>query len=369
MKELKYLSRAERLFTKRTKMTEPTEMAQELNQMPGSLIYTGEQHVSEVRLELIRFSETHFTQSLITISELGDVQKKGSIAWLNVVGLHEIPIIKQIGEQFNIHTLVLEDILNVNQRPVFDEHDDHYLFATKMLRTTDKKVISEQFSIVVGENIIITFQEKDGDVFDGVRNRLKKPKGRIRTRKSDYLAFALLDVIIDHFLAIIEIYGDVVNEQEVMLLDEVSKDILTDINLVKKEVNLLRRYIRPLKDAIIALNKSDSDLIEKRTRPFLKDLLEHTTYVAESIEVYRETINDNLNTYHTHMTNKLNDILKVLTIFSVIFIPLTFMAGIYGMNFEFIPELGYKHAYPIFWGVIIIIALSMLYYFKKRKWL
>ncbi|OEK04091.1 magnesium and cobalt transport protein CorA [Roseivirga misakiensis] len=337
--------------------------------MPGSLIYTGDQHIDEVKLELIQFNESEFDQSTITPSALSEVVKPDKIAWLNVVGLHDTEVIKLIGEEFNIHNLVLEDVLDVNQRPIFDEHEDHYLFATKMLRNTSGKVIKEQLSIVVGDCIIITFQEKEGDIFDGVRNRLKKSKGRIRTRKSDYLGYALLDVVIDHYLAIIEIYGEVVNEQEILLLDEVNKEILTDINLVKKEVNLLRRYVRPLKDAIIALNKSDSDLIEKKTRPFLKDLLEHTTYVAESIEVYRETINDNLNTYHTHMTNKLNDVLKVLTVFSVIFIPLTFLAGIYGMNFEFIPELSYRYAYPIFWAVIVTVAVGMILYFKRKRWL
>jgi len=356
------------LFTKRKKKAEPTKIAQELNQMPGSLIYTGERHMDKIRLELIHFNDYHFTERIINYQELDEVVQHGKIAWLNVIGLHDIDIIKQIGEQFNIHNLVLEDVLNVNQRPVFDEHEDHYLFAAKMLRAVKNQVITEQFSLVVGKGFIITFQEKEGDVFDGVRNRLRKPKGRIRSRKSDYLSFALLDVIIDHYLAIIEIYGDVVNDQEVQLLEEVSKDILTDINLVKKEVNLLRKYSRPLKDAIIALNKSESDLIEKKTRPFLKDLLEHTTNVMENIEVYRETINDNLNTYHTHMTNKLNDVLKVLTIFSVIFIPLTFMAGIYGMNFEFIPELSYKYAYPIFWGVILTVAAGMIMYFRRKKW-
>lgn len=337
--------------------------------MPGSLVYTGERHVETVRLELMQFNGASLEESVIEAGDLTNVIQDGKVAWLNVVGLHDVDVIKKIGDQFKIHTLTLEDILNINQRPVFDDYEDNYFLAAKMLRIVQQEVISEQFSLIVGRGFIITFQEKEGDIFDGVRGRLRKSTGRIRNRKSDYLAFALLDVIIDHYLAIIEVYGDQINDQEIQLLDEVSKEVLTEINLIKKEVNILRKYARPLRDAIINLNKSDSDLLEKKTRPFLKDLVEHTMHVMESIEVYRETINDNLNTYHTHMTNKLNDTLKVLTIFSVIFIPLTFMAGIYGMNFEFIPELNYKYAYPIFWGVIVTVALSMIFYFKRRKWL
>lgn len=337
--------------------------------MPGSLIYNGERHVEHVQLELVQFNEKSFEETTLELDDLSNTVQPDKVTWINVVGLHDVEIVKEIGRQFNIHNLALEDILNVNQRPVFDDYEDNYFLAAKMLKLIKDQVVSEQFSLVVGDGYIITFQEKLGDIFDGVRNRLRKAKGRIRSRKSDYLAFALLDVIVDHYLAIIEVYGDAINDQEVQLLDGAHKEALAEINLVKKEVNILRKYARPLKDAVINLNKSDSNLIEKKTRPFLKDLLEHTSHVMESIEVYRETINDNLNTYHTHMTNKLNDILKVLTIFSVIFIPLTFMAGIYGMNFEFIPELGYKYAYPIFWAVIISVAISMIVYFRKRKWL
>lgn len=337
--------------------------------MPGALIYTGEQHVEQVRLELMQFNPDDLTEKIVDFSELQALRKNGYTTWLNVVGLHEIEAIQKIGEAFHIHNLALEDILNVNQRPTFDEYDDHFFMAAKMFRTSDETIISEQFSMIVGEGYIITFQEKDGDIFDGVRGRLRNAKGRIRTRQSDYLAFALLDVIVDHYLAIIEEYGDEINEQEARLLGDFKKNILNDLNLSKKEVNYLRRFARPLRDTVISFNKSDLLLIDKKTRPFLKDLNDHITHVTETIEVYRETINDNLNTYHTHMTNKLNDVLKVLTIFSVVFIPLTFMAGIYGMNFEYMPELSYEYSYPIFWGAIVIVALGMVYYFKRKKWL
>ncbi|WPZ10346.1 magnesium/cobalt transporter CorA [Roseivirga spongicola] len=337
--------------------------------MPGALIYTGEQHVENVRLELIQFNQTELRDEHITLDHLAELVKPEFTTWVNVVGLHDISVVQKIGECFNIHNLALEDILNINQRPTFDEYDDHFFIAAKMFRTSEETIISEQFSMIVGNGYIITFQEKEGDIFDGVRGRLRNAKGRIRTRKSDYVAFALLDVIVDHYLGIIEEYGDEINEQEARLLGDFRKDILGDLNLSKKEVNYLRRFARPLRDTVIGFNKSDLPIIDKKTRPFLKDLHDHITNVTETIEVYRETINDNLNTYHTHMTNKLNDVLKVLTIFSVVFIPLTFMAGIYGMNFEHMPELSYEYSYPIFWGAIVIVALGMIYYFKRKNWL
>lgn len=337
--------------------------------MPGSLIYTGEQHVDEVKLELMQFNLEDLIEKNLVLDDLDNLKAQGHTSWLNVVGLHDIATIQKIGEAFSIHNLALEDILNINQRPTFDEYDDHFFIAAKMFRTADETIISEQFSMIVGEGYIITFQEKPGDIFDGVRIRLRNAKGRIRTRESDYLAFALLDVVVDHYLAIIEEYGDEINEQEARLLGEFKKEMLADLNLSKKEVNYLRRYARPLRDTVLGFNKSDLAIIDKKTRPFLKDLNDHITHVTETIEVYRETINDNLNTYHTHMTNKLNDVLKVLTIFSVVFIPLTFMAGIYGMNFEHMPELGYEYSYPIFWGAILVVAGGMIYYFKRKNWL
>ena len=368
---MKYLSPIELLSIrrKRRKKTEAVQPNKSLNQMPGSLIYTGERQVDTLRMEMIRFDAENLEEELLTTQTLETARKEGMVTWLNVVGLHETDKMRAIGDEFEIHNLALEDILNVNQRPTFDEYDNQFFVATKMFRAVNEVIISEQFSMIVGKGFIVTFQEKEGDIFDGVRSRLRNTKGRIRTRNSDYLAFALLDVIVDHYMAIIEEYGDEINDQEVQLLENTKKEMLKELNLSKKEVNYLRKFARPLRDTIINFNKSDNPLIDKKTRPFLKDLNDHMTHVTETIEVYRETINDNLNTYHTHMTNKLNDVLKLLTIFSVVFIPLTFVAGIYGMNFENMPELHYQYGYYIVWAVMITLALGMIIYFKRKRWL
>jgi len=337
--------------------------------MPGSLIYTGEQHIDEMEIELFRFNADSLEERTISIEELPTAQQAGSILWLNIIGLHETDKMRLIGDQFNIHNLALEDILNMGQRPTFDEYEEQYFMATKMIRAVEDIVVSEQFSLVVGNGFLITFQEKKGDIFDGVRNRLRNVKGRIRSKGADYLSFALLDVIVDHYMAIIDEYGVEINDQEVRLMDDFDKDMINDINLSKKEVNYLRRYARPLRDTILNFNKSEHNIIDNNTRPFLKDLVDHITHVTDTIEVYRENINDNFNTYNTFMNNKLNDVLKVLTIFSVIFIPLTFMAGIYGMNFENMPELSKPYAYPMLLAVMVVVAITMILYFKRKKWL
>ncbi len=370
VKESKYFSQTERLFTRiRKKKNEVTAANKKLHQMPGALIYTGEETSEEVVLEVIQFDAEDFKEYTITSRSLKDLQEHSGTLWLNVVGLHDAELIEQIGEQFSLHNLALEDIMNIHHRPSFDEYDDNFLISFKMLRVHKKTLDSEQLSFVVGPGYIITFQEKAGDVFEGVRNRLRNKKGRIRTRNSDYLAFALLDVIVDKYLAILANYDEEINEQELRLVDATDKEILAEINASKKEINYLRKYARPLREAIYDLSRSKMNFMEKRTKPFIKDLLDHINHVIESIELNRETINDNLNTYHSQMSSKLNDILKVLTIFSVVFIPLTFMAGIYGMNFEYIPELSYQYSYPIFWAVLILMAGGMLLYFRRKKWM
>ena len=337
--------------------------------MPGSLVYTGKTILDSVEIQLIQYNEGSYTERPIEKEELQNIELGNGVLWLNIVGLQDADLIAQIGDMFSIHNLALEDVMNINNRPVFDDYDDNFLILAKMLQMKGEELLSEQFSLIVGAGFILTFQEKPGDVFEGVRNRLRNKKGRIRQRKADYLAFALLDVIVDHYMIIVDQYGEEINDQELKLLDQPGNEILDEIHLSKKEINYLRKYIRPLKEAIIGFHKSESMLIQKRTKPFLTDLMNHITNTAESIELYRETIQDNLAAHHSQMSNKLNDILKVLTIFSVIFIPLTFMAGIYGMNFEYLPELKFKYAYPIFWGLLITVATTMVLYFKRKKWL
>jgi magnesium transporter len=308
----------------------------------------------------------------ITVNKVADLKSidyKDKVLWLNVAGLHDIELIRDIGEHFDIHSLSLEDALNLSQRPKWEEYDNYFFQVCKMVRQENDKIAHEQFSMVVGKNFMVTFQEDAKDNFDGVRERIKSYKGKIRLRGADYLAFALLDVIVDHYLIVTELYGDRLDNLEEELNNNPKQAFIDRLSTMKKELNWLRRTTRPLKESVINFNKSQTILIEKKTSPFLKDLLDHVTHLTENVELYMDEQKDLMDHYNNKMNNKLNDILKVLTIFSVVFIPLTFMAGIYGMNFENFPELSYKYAYPIFWCAIITVASGMIYYFKRRGWL
>jgi len=338
--------------------------------MPGSLLYTGKKRDEEILLQVMVYNADSFEEKQIkSINELKELNLQDKYLWLNVTGLHNVELIREIGEYFDIHNLTLEDVLNLGQRPKWDEYDDYFFQVCKMVMTRNDMIKHEQFAYVVGKNFIVTFQEDMQDIFDGVRDRLRNYKGKIRTRKPDYLAFALLDVIIDNYLIIIEMYADRIDDLEDELRSSPAPSFINRLSTLKKEVNWLRRTTRPIKESVINFNRSQMSIIDRKTTPFLKDLLDHTTHLNENVELYMDELKDLMDHYNNQMNNKLNDILKVLTIFSVVFIPLTFMAGIYGMNFEYFPELTYKYAYPIFWGAIVTVAGGMIYYFKRKGWL
>ena len=338
--------------------------------MPGSLLYTGEKRDDKILLRAMLYDQDSFEEIILdSLQDLKSIDLKGRCLWLNVTGLHDVELIREIGEHFDIHNLTLEDVLNLGQRPKWEEYDDYFFQICKMVMSENQMIRQEQFALVVGKNFIVTFQEDMQDIFDGVRDRLRNYKGKIRTRKTDYLAFALMDVIIDHYLIVTEIYADRIDTLEDELSHNPDPSFLQRLSTLKKEVNWLRRTTRPIKESVINFSKSKSGLIDKKTVPFLKDLLDHTTHLNENIEVYMDELKDLMDHYNNQMNNKLNDILKVLTIFSVVFIPLTFMAGIYGMNFENFPELSYKYAYPLFWCALITVAGGMIYYFKRKGWL
>ena len=261
-------------------------------------------------------------------------------------------------------------MLNTGQRPKLEEFEDTLFIVVKMLRYDEdsQKIIAEQLSIVVGPSFVLTFQEQPGDVFEPVRERLRNRKGRIRSSGSDYLAYALLDSVVDNYIYIIERIGEEVEELEGEVLESVDPDPIAEIGRLKREMSFLRKAVRPAREAILKLSKVDSDLIQDSTSPFLKDLLDIALQAVEAIETYREILSDELNIYNSAMSHRMNDIMKVLTIFAAIFIPLTFIAGIYGTNFEYLPELHFRYGYFVLWGVLITVAGAMLYYFKRKGW-
>ncbi len=339
---------------------------------PGSLVFIGNKKVENIRIRVIDYDESKLTEAqLENISKGREFKETNTVSWINIDGLHDLKLMQEIGDIFDLHPLLLEDILNTGQRPKLEEFDNCLFLVLKMLRYDKEKqeIIAEQLSMVLGGTYLLTFQEQPGDVFEPVRERIRKQKGRIRGTGIDYLAYALLDTVVDNYISIIERLGEQIEDIEEELLADPRPFVMENINTFRREMNFIRKSIRPLREAIIQLVKLDSELIKDNTIPFLKDLQDLITQSTEAIDTYREMLSDQLNIYNSSISNRMNEIMKVLTIFAAIFIPLTFVAGIYGTNFEYLPELHFKYSYFIFWGVMISVALVMLAYFKRKDWL
>ncbi len=338
---------------------------------PGSLVFIGKKKIEDCIVSMIQYNADSFDeQSLDEISDSARFVRDDFFAWLNVDGLHCSEVIRNAGKHFNLHPLLLEDIMNTGQRPKLEEFDNCLFFVLRMLRfdEQEKRTVSEQLSIVLFENLLLTFQEEPGDVFDPVRERLRKQKGRVRTAGPDYLAYSLLDTVVDSYIEIIERLGEDIEDLESEILANPSQAAMEKINAFKREMNYLRKCIRPARDMVVQLLRIDNDLIRENTIPFLKDIADLFTQAAEAIDTYRDMLNDMMNLYNSIMTNKMNDVMKHLTVFAAIFIPLTFIAGVYGTNFDHLPELHYQYSYFIFLAVLFLIAVSMLIYFKRKKW-
>ncbi len=343
-----------------------------LGKSPDDLVFIGNQKVEETTIRVIDYDQENLNeQYLKDIKEGIPYKETATVTWLNIYGLHDTELLKEVGAGFDLHPLVLEDISNTGQRPKMEEYDDYLFFVIKMMRydEVEGKIHSEQLSMVLGKTFLITFHERPADIFEPVRGRIRKQKGRIRKVGIDYLAYVLLDTIIDNYIFIIERLGEHIEEIEDEILESPTQEVLTKINDYKREMNYLRKSIRPAKEFILQLSRLDSDLIQEQTIPFIKDLLDLSSQAVEVIDTYREMLSDHLNIYNTGVSNRLNEIMKVLTIFSAIFIPLTFIAGIYGTNFEHLPELHYRYSYFVFWGVMLVVALVMVRFFKRRNWL
>ncbi len=340
-------------------------------QVPGSLIFVGTKKVEQTSIRVMDYDAEQLNEFDFTdINQIKDLHASTTCSWVNIYGLHDVDVIKEVGARFNVHPLVLEDVLNTGQRPKLEEFDDFLFLVLKMFRYDQEEEIvhAEQLSIVIGKGFLITFQERKGDVFHAVRERIRKSKGRIRQSGVDYLAYALLDTVVDNYIHVIERLGERIEELDEEVLNDPGKEVLAEITNAKRELNYMAKSIRPAREAIIQLAKLDTDIMSEPMTPYLKDLQDLTTQATEVVEVYREMLTDQMGIYHSSLSNRMNDVMKVLTIFAAIFIPLTFIAGIYGTNFEYFPELHYRYSYFVFWGVIIVVAASMLFFFKRKGW-
>jgi magnesium transporter len=339
---------------------------------PGTLIHIGEEKVEKVSIEVIDYDEENLKEKEIeNIKDIIPLKEKPTVTWININGIHDVEIIKKIGDIFKLHPLLMEDIMNTGQRPKMQNFEDYIFVVLKMLHYNDKegKVIVEQVSLILGQNYVISFQEVEGDVFETIRDRLRNAKGRIRKKGADYLLYALIDAIVDNYFIILENFGERIEDIEEELISESKVETLHAIQRIKREMIYLRKSVWPLREVVNSLEREESTMIEKSTDIFLRDVYDHTIQVIDSIESYRDVVSGMLDLYLSSISNKMNEVMKILTIFAAIFIPLTFIAGIYGMNFNFMPELNWRWGY---FGIIIFmlcVGITMLVYFKRKKWL
>ena len=339
---------------------------------PGTLVHIGEKRTEKVRISIIDYDETQLEEKEAkTVEECFPYKDKPTITWINVDGIHDTAIVEKLGKHFGLHPLLLEDIVNTEQRPKLEDFGSHIFVVLKMLsfNKESNELEAEQVSLVFGSNFVLSFQERVGDILDPVRERIRKAKGRVRKSGADYLAYALIDSIVDGYFAILEQLGESIEDTEQELSAHPTVETLQSVRAFKKEMIYLRKSIWPLREAVNSLGRGESPLVHESTGIYLRDVYDHTIQIIDTIETYRDILSGMLDIYLSSMSNRMNEVMKVLTIFASIFIPLTFVAGIYGMNFKFMPELEWPLGYFAALGFMSAIAASLVVYFRRKRWL
>src|SRR3989338_63739 len=340
---------------------------------PGTLIHIGEKKTEKVKITIIEYDEMHFReQEAKTIEECFPLKDKNrpTVAWINIDGIHQSEILGKLGEGFGLHPLIVEDILNTDQRPKIEEFEGYNYIVLKTLQFhgNNGEIIAEQVSLILGPNFVISFQEKEVDIFHAIMESLRTNKGRIRKIGADYLAYCLLDAIVDNYFTIMETLGEKIESLENELVSNPNPQMAHTIYNLKRNMILLRRSVWPLREVISRLERGESLLIKESTRIYLKDVYDHTIHIIDTLETFREMATEMLEIYLSSISNRLNTVIKVLTLIATIFMPLTLITGIYGMNFKYMPELGWRWGYPTVLLVMAGAGIAMVYYFKKKKW-
>jgi len=339
---------------------------------PGTLIHIGEKREEAVRITYMDYDEQHFQEKQgALVEECFPFKDTSTTTWINIDGIDEIPIIEKIGKAYDLHPLILEDIVTVGQRPKFDNYDKYAYIVLKMLtyNYATYTIGSEQMSIVFGTNFVLSFQEEVGDIFGPIRDRIRQAKGRVRKMGADYLAYSLIDAIVDSYFGILEKIGERIESLEDELLEQPSEDLLRQIHALKREMMSLRRSVWPMRELISAMQRDESPLICDQTRIYLRDVYDHTIQIIDAIEGFRDIVGGMLDIYLSSISNRTNAIMKVLTMIATIFIPLTFVSGVYGMNFEHMPEIKWRWGYPMVLLVMATVGGIMVTYFRRKKWL
>jgi magnesium transporter len=360
------------LFKKTSKLSNHFKTHRKVGASPGALHYVGRERKEKVKIEVIDYTgDKHEKKIFKNAKDCAAYRDSRTVTWINVTGVHNTEIIEELGKIFSIHPLTQEDITNTTQRPKVEEYENYLFTVFKMvyMNRIDGEIITEQVSLIVGKNFVISFQEKEGDILEPLRNRIEIGKGKIRELGSDYLAYTIADLIADYYFVILEHLSEEIEKIEEKLLRHTTPTTLNSIYRLKRELIILRKSVWPMREVISNLERGEYDLITKEVKLYLRDVYDHTIQAVETIETFRDMVSGMLDLYLSNNSNRMNEVMKVLTIFASIFIPLTFIAGVYGMNFEYMPELKWPWGY---YGILLImfsVVLGMLYYFKRKKWL
>lgn len=339
---------------------------------PGTIVHIGNKRMEKVKINIIDYNEEHFQEKEVkSTGECFPYKDKSTITWINIDGVHEIKVIEEIGKLFNLHSLILEDIVDTDQRPKIKDFRDYIFIILKMLycdkKSNEMKV--EQVSLILGKNYVISFQEREGDVFDFIRDRIRNNIGRIRKLGADYLVYSLMDAIVDNYFTIIEKLDEEIENLEDKVISQPNPANVQAIHKLKRDLIFLRKSVWPLREVISILERGESPLVLESTNLYLRDVYGHTIQVMDTVESLRDIISGILDIYLSSINTRMNEIMKVLTIIATIFIPLTFITGIYGMNFQYMPEIKWFWSYPLILSVMLIIGIVMVIFFKRKKWM
>ena len=351
-----------------------TSREQHMGLPPGSLVApTGNGHnAAPPKLTVMAYSDTELREEVVTdtAATLAQMASWPGITWLNVDGLGDLALLEAIGNNFHLHPLTLEDVLTPDQRPKMDPCEGYLFVVVTMLSlSAEGSLQSEQVSMVLGKQHLVTFQQREGDVFGLIRTRLRNHKGRIRQAGADYLMYALLDAIVDHYYLVLEHYSEQLDAIDERVMTHSGPETLQSIHRLKQELAGVRRAAWPLRDLVAGIERSESPLIQRATRPYMRDLYDNVVHIIDSIEIFREMASGLLDVHLSAVSNRMNEIMKVLTLIATLFMPLTFIAGLYGMNFHYMPELSWRCGYFLVLGVMALTTIGMLVFFRRRRWL
>jgi magnesium transporter len=339
---------------------------------PGSLVHIGQPRAKKTGVTIIDYNQDTYTETPdASLAECRSCMAADTVTWINVSGIHEVPVLEEIGVAFDLHPLVMEDIMNTAQRPKMEQYDRYIYIVMKMAYEDERtdEIVEEQVSIVLGDTYVISFQENGKDVFDKIRQRIKKAGGLIRKSGADFLAYALIDAVVDGYFDVIERFEEMIEFLEDKVVADPSPANLSIIHDTKMETIMLRKSISPLREMIGFLERGESPLIKRETVVYLRDVYDHTVRLIETVETIRDMLSGMLDIYLTNVSNRMNEVMKVLTIITTIFIPLSFITGLYGMNFRYMPGLDSPFGFPAILGLMGVVFLLMLLFFKRKRWM